>query len=322
MRKIKDIELKNPFILAPMAGITNSIFRSICHEFGASLVYSEMISDKGLLYDNKNTTKLLYFEDEEHPIAIQLFGSTADTIYKAAKIIEEIPFDILDINMGCPVKKVVNSGAGSALLKNLDEMEKILIALKKINKPITIKIRAGWDLNSLNYLDVIHLAEKNGVSAVAIHTRTRSQLYKGEASLEYIEDIRKHSDIFLIASGDVKNYEMAKAYLDKGCDAVMVARASLGNPWIFKELIAKYEGRTYIPPTDQEIIDVCLKHAKGLVKLNGEKSAMVEMRSHAVWYFKNLKNSKSYRLQLVNINTLADLEDICQAYLNEKTLKQ
>lgn len=319
MRKLANIELDNPFILAPMAGITNSAFRSICKMMGASLVCSEMISDKGLLYENKNTTKLLSFTDMEHPISIQLFGSSAETITKAAEMIKDLDFDILDINMGCPVKKVVNSGAGSALMKDPEQIRAIIKSLKeKINKPLTIKIRAGWDANSINCVEVVKLAEEEGIDAVTIHPRTRTMLYRGLADRSLIDEIRKQSNVFLIGSGDIKTIDDALDYLNRGCDAVMIGRAALGNPWIFKELNAKYQGIEYVPPTDEEIIDVLLLHAEKLIELNGEKSAMVEMRSHAVWYFKHLKNSKQYRLQLVNINSYQELKDICMMYLENK----
>ena len=321
MRKLGNITFDNPFMLAPMAGITNSAFRTICKEMGASLVVSEMISDKGLIYNNVNTTKLLKFEPMEHPISIQLFGSEKETISKAYDLIKDLDFDILDINMGCPVKKVVNSGAGSALLKNPEKIGEIIKELKaKINRPLTIKIRSGWDNQSITVQEVVKVAENAGADAVIIHPRTRAQLYRGLADREIINKIREVSNIFLIGSGDIKTIDDAFDYLNRGCDAVMIGRAALGNPWIFKKLIAEYHHLEYIEPTPKEIIDVLLLHAKRLIELNGEKSAIVEMRTHAVWYFKKLKNSKQYRLRLVNINTYDELLNICNEYLQQANI--
>lgn len=321
MRKLGNITFDNPFMLAPMAGITNSAFRTICKEMGASLVVSEMISDKGLIYNNVNTTKLLKFEPMEHPISIQLFGSEKETISKAYDLIKDLYFDILDINMGCPVKKVVNSGAGSALLKNPEKIGEIVKELKtKINRPLTIKIRSGWDNQSITVQEVVKVAENAGADAVIIHPRTRAQLYRGLADREIINKIREVSNIFLIGSGDIKTIDDAFDYLNRGCDAVMIGRAALGNPWIFKKLIAEYHHLEYIEPTPKEIIDVLLLHAKRLIELNGEKSAIVEMRTHAVWYFKKLKNSKQYRLRLVNINTYDELLNICNEYLQKENI--
>lgn len=321
MRKLGNITFDNPFMLAPMAGITNSAFRTICKEMGASLVVSEMISDKGLIYNNVNTTKLLKFEPMEHPISMQLFGSEKETISKAYDLIKDLDFDILDINMGCPVKKVVNSGAGSALLKNPEKIGEIIKELKaKINRPLTIKIRSGWDNQSITVQEVVKVAENAGADAVIIHPRTRAQLYRGLADREIINKIREVSDIFLIGSGDIKTIDDAFDYLNRGCDAVMIGRAALGNPWIFKKLIAEYHHLEYIEPTPKEIIDVLLLHAKRLIELNGEKSAIVEMRTHAVWYFKKLKNSKQYRLRLVNINIYDELLNICNEYLQKENI--
>lgn len=321
MRKLGNITFDNPFMLAPMAGITNSAFRTICKEMGASLVVSEMISDKGLIYNNVNTRKLLKFEPMEHPISIQLFGSEKETISKAYDLIKDLDFDILDINMGCPVKKVVNSGAGSALLKNPEKIGEIIKELKaKINRPLTIKIRSGWDNQSITVQEVVKVAENAGADAVIIHPRTRAQLYRGLADREIINKIREVSNIFLIGSGDIKTIDDAFDYLNRGCDAVMIGRAALGNPWIFKKLIAEYYHLEYIEPTPKEIIDVLLLHAKRLIELNGERSAIVEMRTHAVWYFKKLKNSKQYRLRLVNINTYDELLNICNEYLQKENI--
>ncbi|MBQ8292552.1 MAG: tRNA dihydrouridine synthase DusB [Bacilli bacterium] len=310
--KIGNVKLKNNLILAPMAGVTNEAFRTICMEKGAGLVYAEMVSDKGLLYSNQKTHDMIKVSDAEHPIAMQLFGSSAETILEAAKIVEKNSgADILDINMGCPVNKVVKDGSGSALMKTPDKIYDIVKSLKdNINMPITIKIRAGWDNSSINCDEVARLASSAGVDAIAIHGRTRAKMYQGESSNEYIKMVRENTDKFVIGNGDLKTYndlvEMAKT----GCDAFMIGRASLGNPWVFEEMSGK---EVLLMP--QDIIMTLLDHAKRLCVLYGEKRAMVEMRTHAAWYFKMIKGTKEYRKKVVLIKTYQELEDICNEYL-------
>ena len=318
MRKIANIELDSPLILAPLAGITNMAFRTICVEHGASMVYGEMVSDKGLLYNNDKTFNMLKTSKDEHPIAMQLFGSSVETLTAAAKIVEEhCDCDAIDINMGCPVNKVVKAGSGSSLLKDPEKIHQIVKSLKEnTNKPITIKIRAGWDHDSINCDIVGRLAEDAGVDAIAIHTRTKSMLYRGNANIEYVKKIRSATNCFLIGNGDIKTSEDVKAYLDAGCDAVMIGRAALGNPWIFEKIKKELKGEVFIEPTPQEIIDTVLLHAKRLIQLVNERVAIVEMRTHAVWYFKKLPNSKQHRLKLIGITTYQELEDICNDYLN------
>lgn len=318
MRKIANIELDSPLILAPLAGITNMAFRTICVEHGASMVYGEMVSDKGLLYNNDKTFNMLKTSKDEHPIAMQLFGSSVETLTAAAKIVEEhCDCDAIDINMGCPVNKVVKAGSGSSLLKEPEKIYQIVKSLKEnTNKPITIKIRAGWDHDNINCDIVGRLAEKAGVDAIAIHTRTKSMLYRGNANIEYIKKIRAATNCFLIGNGDIKTTEDVKAYLEAGCDAVMIGRAALGNPWIFEKIKKELSGEEFIEPTPQEIIETVLLHAKRLIELINERVAIVEMRTHAVWYFKKLPNSKQHRLKLIGITTYQELEDICKDYLN------
>ena len=322
MIKIKDVELSSPFILAPMAGVTNSAFRTICRECSKdslSLVHTEMISDKGILYKNKKTLDMLNFEEHEHPISVQLFGSEKESLLSAAKFVEEnYDFDLIDINMGCPVNKVIKAGAGSALLKDINKIDEILDCLtKNLKTSITIKIRAGWDLNEINCDKVAVVAEKRGVSALTIHSRVRSQLYRGSVNLAYVKKIKEASNIFLIASGDIKTIDDVFAYQALGCNCFMIGRSALGNPWIFDKLNKELNHKEFIEPSKKEVIDTLLKHARLLIASNGEKNAMVEMRSHAVWYFKRFKDAKSYRLRLVKISTYQDLYDICMEYLNE-----
>ena len=317
MRKIGNIELKNKLILAPMAGVTNQAFRKICRQHDVGLIYGEMISDKGLLYKNDKTINMLQIDDEEHPVVVQLFGSTPETLTQAAIYVEQhTNADIIDINMGCPVNKVIKNGAGSALLQNPDLIYEIIKSIKaNVKLPVTIKIRAGWDHNSINCVEVVKKATLAGVDAIAIHGRTRSMLYRGESNIEFIKMVRENTDVFVIGNGDVKNAEDAKRLLDLGCDAVMIGRAALGNPWIFDEINAGLKNEEYTKPSISEIINTVLQHAKFLIESTTEHAAMVEMRTHSVWYFKLLPNSKQYRIRLVHINCYQDLLDICNEYL-------
>ena len=319
MRKIGNVSLKNKLILAPMAGVTNQAFRKLAVKHGAGLVYAEMVSDKGLLYDNVRTKKMIEVADDEHPVVMQIFGSSAETLKEAAKYVEaHSKADIIDINMGCPVNKVIKSGAGSSLLKDPEKVYEIVKAVKEAVKlPVSIKIRAGWDHQSINCQEVVKAATRAGVDAIAIHGRTRSMMYRGESNLEFIKMVREATDVFVIGNGDVKSASDAKKMLDIGVDAVMIGRASLGNPWIFDEINKALNNEEYNEPSIKEIIDTVLEHAKSLLELVPEHVAIIEMRTHAVWYFKKLPNSKPYRLKLVHIKTYEDLENICLEYLNQ-----
>ncbi len=316
--KIGNVELKNNIILAPMAGVSTSAFRSICLEYGAGLVYSEMISDKGLGYDNQKTLKMIEIKEDEHPIAMQLFGSDYKSITEAAKkLISFSKIDILDVNMGCPVNKVVKSGAGAALLKDPLKIYDIIKALKdNINIPVTIKIRAGWDHQSINCDKVALLASKAGVDAITIHGRTRSDLYNGKVSLDYIKLVKEASSVPVIGNGDIKDYESATKMFSEGVDGIMIGRAAMGNPFIFKELNALLNGKNYLLPTKEEVITTLLDHAKRLMQDKGEHIAMVEMRSHAGWYLRLIPQTKVYKKAIVSIKTYQELEAICMAILN------
>lgn len=317
MRKIGNIELKNKLILAPMAGVTNQAFRKLAVKHGAGMVYAEMVSDKGLLYDNVRTKKMIEVSDDEHPVVMQIFGSSTETLTKAAIYVEQHSnADMIDINMGCPVNKVIKSGAGSALLKDPDKVYEIVKSIKEAVKlPVSIKIRAGWDHNSINCQEVVKAATRAGVDAIAIHGRTRSMMYRGESNLEFIKMVRESTDVFVIGNGDIKNTEDVKKMFDIGVDAVMIGRSTLGNPWIFDKINKELNNEEYICPTKEEIVETVLEHAKNLLELVPEHVAIIEMRTHAVWYFKQLPNSKPYRLQLVHIKTYEDLEKICMEYL-------
>lgn len=318
--KIGNVEPDNFLVLAPMAGITNEPFRKICKKMGAGLVVGEMVSDKGLAYQNEKTHLMIKVSPFERPIAIQVFGSDYESITKAAKLIyEKSNPDIIDVNMGCPVQKVVGKGAGAALLKEPTKIYDIVKSLKdNLPIPIMIKIRSGWDQTSINCDKVTLLATKAGVDGITIHGRTRSQMYRGESSLEYIKMVRDATDIPVIGNGDIKGVKDAiRMKEETKVDALMIGRAALGNPWIFRDLDNHFKGRAlFEAPTPSEIVVVILEHAQSLIALKGERIAIIEMRSHLGWYFKGLPHSKAYRPLLVKIKTYQELEKICFEYLN------
>lgn len=318
--KIGKVEPKNNIVLAPMAGVTTSSFRKICLDHGAGLVYAEMISDKGLEYNNEKTLKMIEIEKDEHPISMQVFGSSYETITPSVgKILERSNVDIIDVNMGCPVNKVVKGGSGSALLKTPEKIHDIVKSLKETyDIPITIKIRAGWDSNSINCNEVTKLATKAGVDAIAIHGRTRAQMYNGFANLDYIKMVKDSTDKPVIGNGDIKDYQSAKKMIDEtGVDAIMVGRASLGNPWIFDEINKGFNNELIIKPTKEEIIETLLLHARTLMASKGEHVAMIEMRTHAGWYLKQIPGTKQYRPLIVSVKTMQELEDICNQVLKK-----
>lgn len=293
--KIGNIDIPTKFILAPMAGITNEAFRIICKEYGASFVVGEMVSDKAICFKNKKTINMVKVNDLEHPVAIQLFGSDVESMVYGAKFIDEYSnADIIDINMGCPVNKVIKSGAGSALLKDPDKIYDIVSSIvKAVKKPVTVKIRAGWDMNSINCVEVAKIIEKAGAKAITIHARTRSQLYSGKANLDYIKAVKEAVSIPVIGNGDVTDIESAKHMLEyTGCDAVAIARGVLGNPFIFRELNAYfYDNKIIEKPSNEEIFDTIKKHYEYLLKIKDEHLALLEMRTHISCYIKGMKGS-------------------------------
>lgn len=320
MFQIGKVKLRNNLILAPMAGVTTSAFRTICLEMGAGLVCAEMVSDKGLAYGNEKTKKMVEVLTNEHPISMQIFGNSYETITAAAKLIcQSSDVDIIDVNMGCPVNKVVKAGSGSALLKSPDKIYDIVKSLKdNIDKPITVKIRAGWDHSSINCGEVTKQICLAGADAVAIHGRTRSDFYTGQANLDYIKMVKEAATIPVIGNGDIKDITSAQKMLDEtSVDALMVARASLGNPWIFKSLNEYFTSGIIIdPPTKAEVIATMLEHAKRLIALKGEHIALIEMRTHAAWYLKLIPQTKQYRVAIVSIKSFEELQKIALAILN------
>ena len=295
--KIGNVELKGQVILAPMAGVCNSAFRKICKEMGAALVCAEMVSDKGMIYNSKKTEDMLYFEEVERPISQQIFGSDKDTFTEAAKRVYEIMKpDIIDINMGCPVPKVaVKSQAGSALLKNPKLIEEIVSSVvASVPVPVTVKIRSGWDFNSINAVEIAKICERAGAKAITVHPRTRSQLYSGKADLDIIKQVKENVNIPVIGNGDIKDIESAKHMLEyTKCDAVMIGRGVLGNPWLIKEIDTYLkDGIILDKPTIEKRIDMCYKHLEYLLKIKPERIAILEMRSHIAWYIKGMPNYK------------------------------
>ena len=320
--KIGNIELKGQVILAPMAGVCNSAFRKICKEMGASLVCAEMVSDKGMVYNSKKTKEMLYFEESERPISQQIFGSSKETFVEAAKMIYEIMHpDIIDINMGCPVPKVaVRSQAGSALLKNPDLIYEIVSSVvKAVPVPVTVKIRSGWDNNSINAVEVAKVIEKAGASAITVHPRTRSQLYSGKADLEIIKKVKEFVSIPVIGNGDITSIESAKYMLEyTKCDAIMIGRGVLGNPWLIKEIDTYLKkGIILDKPSYKERIDMCFKHMDYLLQIKNERVAILEMRSHIAWYIKGMPYHKEIKNLIFKAESKEEITEILDNYLKK-----
>ncbi len=308
---IGNVTLDNQVILAPMAGVSDLPFRLLCHEQGAGLVCMEMISAKALQYHNKNTEGLLQIHPEEGVVSLQLFGSEPDTMAQMAKEIEERPFDILDINMGCPVPKIVGNGDGSALMRNPVLAGRIIEAVAgAIKKPVTVKIRRGFDEDHLNAVELAHIAEESGAKAVAVHGRTREQFYSGEADWDCIAQVKQAVHIPVIGNGDITSPKRAKEMLQQtGCDAVMIGRAARGNPWIFRDTVHFLEtGELLAPPTREEMRSTILRHASLMTKWKGEYLAVREMRKHVSWYTAGIPGSAKLRGQVNSMETMEELE--------------
>lgn len=322
MFKIGSIELENNIVLAPMAGICNSAYRKIIKEMGCSLVYAEMVSDKGLIYDSKKTKDMLYFEECERPIAQQIFGSDKETFVEAAKMVEKIMKpDIIDINMGCPVPKVaVKSQAGAALLKSPAKIKEIVEAVvSAVNVPVTVKIRSGWDSSNINAVEVAKICEKAGASAITVHGRTRSQGYSGNVDLDIIKKVKENVSIPVIGNGDITSIESAKRMFEyTGCDAIMVGRGVLGNPWLMRKLTVYFKtGKVISDPTFEEKILMCFHHLNYLMKIKNEKVAVLEMRSHIAWYLKGMPRAQIVKNEIFKAKTRDEIEKILNNYLKE-----
>lgn len=315
--KIGNLVIPGNIALGPMAGVTDLPFRLLCKEQGADLLYTEMVSAKGILYNNKNTEPLLAIDEKEHPIALQFFGADPNIMSEMAKRIEDRPFDILDINMGCPVPKVTNNGEGSALMKNPKLIGKIVRSVSSaIKKPVTVKIRKGFFENDRNAAEVAKIIEDNGGAAVAVHGRTREQYYHGASDSSIIREVKEAVSIPVIGNGDIKTPLDAKKMFDEtGCDGVMIARGVQGNPWIFRQVKEYLKNGTLIEkPKLDEVIAMILRHTRLMIDFKGEYIGIREMRKHVAWYTAGYKDSSKLRSRVNEVEDYQGLEELLQDY--------
>ena len=309
--QIGNVTLENNLILAPMAGVTDLPFRLLCKEKGAGLLCMEMVSAKAILYKNKNTQALLEIDPRENPVSLQLFGSDPDIISQIAHEIEERPFDILDINMGCPVPKIVNNGEGSALMKNPVLAGKIIEkTVKAIQKPVTVKIRKGFDDEHVNAVEMARVAQESGAAAVAVHGRTREQYYSGKADWDIIRQVKEAVSIPVIGNGDLLTAEDVIAMKEQtGCDGFMIGRGAQGNPWIFEQILHYFRtGEKLSQPSAEEVTDMILRHAKMMLEFKGEYTGIREIRKHAAWYTAGYPNSAKLRVAINAVESYEELE--------------
>lgn len=317
--KIGNVEIENQLVLAPMAGITNEAFRSICKEMGAGLVVCEMISDKALSFHNAKTIKMTGVSQNEHPLSMQIFGADKETLVYAAKwIYENTDADIIDINMGCPVNKVAKrAGAGSSLLRDPNKVYEITKAVVESTPlPVTVKIRIGWDENNINAVENAKMIEKACACAIAVHGRTRAQMYSGHANLDVIKDVVEAVNIPVVGNGDIVDGPSALHMLEyTGCKAIMIGRGALGNPWIFKEINAYFAGKEFKRPSKEEIYNMIVDQYERLLKLKGERLALLEMRSHVGWYLKGMQGSAQIKNKANQALSFEEVKKILKEYL-------
>ena len=318
--KIKNITTQNNVFLAPMAGVTDLPFRILCKEQRCGMVYTEMVSAKGLLYESEKTGSLLEVDEKERPVAAQLFGSDPKILAEMAKRVEQMPVDIIDINMGCPALKITKNGEGSALMKNPEKIGEIVYSVTRaIEKPVTIKIRKGFNLETINAVEIAQIAEQAGINAIAIHGRTREQFYSGEADWDIIKQVKQAVSIPVIGNGDITSPQDAKAMMAQtGCDAVMIGRGAQGNPWIFSRTVHYLETGILLPgPTIEELISTALYHAKMILAHKGDYIGIRQMRSHLAWYMKGLPKASEMRVTINKIQDYTELEKVLWKYARE-----
>lgn len=317
--KIGDIVIENRIVVAPMAGISNQAFRVICKEFGAGLIYTEMVSDKALYYDNEKTIGMTNVEESEHPLTMQIFGHDIETMVYAAKLLDtKTDCDIIDINMGCPVQKIVKSDAGSALLKDVDHAVALAKAVvESVKKPVTVKMRMGWDRDHITCVELAKRLESVGVKAIAIHGRTRKEMYEGKADWSYIKAVKDAVQIPVMGNGDVRSAQDAQRMLDEtGCDGVMIGRGVLGDPWLIKEVSMYLSSKEAMPAVSiEEKFEMAKLHAKRLCDLKGDRIGMREMRGHAAWYVKGLPQSHKLKDALTKMETYEEFLTILEEYI-------
>ncbi len=316
--KIGNVELENRIFLAPMAGVTDMPFRVLCKEQDCGFVYTEMVSAKGMHYEDEKSTRLTLLNEKEKPGAVQIFGSEPEIMAGVTEKLNESDASVIDINMGCPAPKITKNGEGSALMKRPDQIERIIKAVVRVSaKPVTVKIRKGWDEFSVNAVEVAKIAEASGASAIAVHGRTRDQFYSGKADWSIIKQVKQAVNIPVIGNGDVTGpKEAARLFDETGCDAIMVGRGAQGNPWIFKQ-INKYleEGVIIEPPTPEEKINTIIRHMNMLIEHKGERTGILEMRSHIAWYIKGMRDAAYTKQKIFKLNDRDEIINLLQGFL-------